>query len=411
MNRPWLALVESNTTGSGRQFCVAARARGLRPVVLAAQPQRYPYLDEDGLDRLVLDTGEPGAVLDACRRLAHRDGLAGVTSSSEYFAATAAEVATKLGLPGPDPLALARCRHKDRQRAVLAEAGVPVPAYRPVADAAAAAGAAEAIGYPVVVKPTTGSGSVGVRLCPDAAAVRAHAAGLLAGAVDERGRPVPRLVLVERYLTGPEFSVETFDRTVVAVTRKYLGPEPYFVETGHDVPAQVPPGDAAALADLALAALRALGLGRGAAHTELRMTPNGPVVVEVNPRLGGGMIPALVRLATGADLVDAVIAGAAGESPEPVARRLGYASIRFVLLDRPGTVTGLGGLDEARTLPGVELVALTVAPGAVLARTHSFRDRVGYAVAVGPDPTTAATRAQHAAASLRVQIETTGENT
>ncbi len=363
MNRPWLALVESNTTGSGRQFCVAARARGLRPVVLAAQPQRYPYLDEDGLDRLVLDTGEPGAVLDACRRLAHRDGLAGVTSSSEYFAATAAEVATKLGLPGPDPLALARCRHKDRQRAVLAEAGVPVPAYRPVADAAAAARAAEAIGYPVVVKPTTGSGSVGVRLCPDAAAVRAHAAGLLAGAVDERGRPVPRLVLVERYLTGPEFSVETFDRTVVAVTRKYLGPEPYFVETGHDVPAQVPPGEA------------------------------------------------LVRLATGADLVDAVIAGAAGESPEPVARRLGYASIRFVLLDRPGTVTGLGGLDEARTLPGVELVALTVAPGAVLARTHSFRDRVGYAVAVGPDPTTAATRAQHAAASLRVQIETTGENT
>lgn len=409
MNRSWLALVESNTTGSGRQFCAAARARGLRPVVLATRPERYPYLDEDRLDRLVLDTGEPSAVLDACRRLARHGGLAGVTSSSEYFAATAAEVAATLALPGPDPLALARCRHKDRQRAVLSGAGVPVPAYRPVSDAETAVEAADTIGCPVVVKPTTGSGSVGVRLCPDAASAGAHAARLLAAGVDERCRRTPRIALVERYLPGREYSVETFDETVVAITRKHLGPEPYFVETGHDLPAVLSPGDADAFTAVTRAALRALGLCWGAAHTELRATPAGPVVVEVNPRLAGGMIPALVRSATGADLVDAVIMGVTGDRPRPVARRLGYASIRFVLLDRPGIVTGSGGLDEARALPGIEQVALTVTPGTPVTPTHSFRDRVGYAVATGTDPVTAAARARRAAAALRVQIENTGE--
>ena len=111
-----LALVESNTTGSGRQFCAVARDRGLHPVVLTAAPQRYPYLAADRVDHEVLDTGDADAVLDACARIAC---LAGVTSSSEYFMATAAQVAAKLDLPAPDPAALNRCRHKDWKRAVL----------------------------------------------------------------------------------------------------------------------------------------------------------------------------------------------------------------------------------------------------------------------------------------------------
>ena len=42
--RPVLAMVESNTTGTGRAFATAARARGLRPVLLSARPERYRRL-------------------------------------------------------------------------------------------------------------------------------------------------------------------------------------------------------------------------------------------------------------------------------------------------------------------------------------------------------------------------------
>jgi lysylphosphatidylglycerol synthetase-like protein (DUF2156 family) len=50
MTGPWFALVESNTTGTGRDFAEAARAHGLRPVLLARSPERYPYAAELGLD-------------------------------------------------------------------------------------------------------------------------------------------------------------------------------------------------------------------------------------------------------------------------------------------------------------------------------------------------------------------------
>ena len=78
----WFALLESNTTGTGRQFAAAARARGLRPVLLARDPARYPYVADDRLDTRVLDTGDADQILATCRGLARDGGLAGVTSSS-----------------------------------------------------------------------------------------------------------------------------------------------------------------------------------------------------------------------------------------------------------------------------------------------------------------------------------------
>ncbi|NEE13291.1 ATP-grasp domain-containing protein, partial [Streptomyces sp. SID7499] len=304
---PWFAFLESNTTGTGREFCATARARGMRPVLLTRDPGRYPYAAQDGVATRILDTGDLPAVIDACAALAADGGLAAIASSSEYFVASAARAAAKSGLPGPDGDAVARCRDKDLQRQALAAAGVAVPAFRAVEGVTEALAAADEIGHPVVLKPVSGSGSTGVRLCRDRDETEQWARETLCRATDERGNPVPARFLVEEAVDGPEFSVETFDGAVVAVVAKHLGAEPYFVEAGHDVPAPVPATTAEALGDTALRSLAALGLGWGAAHTELRLTARGPVVIEVNPRLAGGMIPVAVRAATGVDLVAAVV--------------------------------------------------------------------------------------------------------
>ncbi|MBT2400079.1 ATP-grasp domain-containing protein [Streptomyces sp. ISL-100] len=403
--RPWLAFLESNTTGTGREFCAAARARGFRPVLLTRDPGRYPYVSQDGVATRVLDTGDLSAVLDACAALVADGGLAGVVSSSEYFVSAAAHAAAKLALPAADGDAVARCRDKEAQRLALETGGVPVPAFVAVDDVEKAVRAADAIGHPVVLKPVSGSGSVGVRLCRDPDETRSWAGELLGRATDERGNPLPTRILVEAAVTGPEFSVETFDGAVVAVVAKHLGPQPYFVETGHDVPAPVPHATAAALGDTALRALSALGLGWGAAHTELRMSADGPVVIEVNPRLAGGMIPVAVRAATGVDLVDAVIARAAGQTPAPAASGAGHAAVRFVRAEKEGRIAAVDGVQAAAAAPGVVAATAGTAAGRTVRITHSFQDRLGCVVATGPDADRAVRRAEAATRLISVRLE------
>ncbi|WP_053691596.1 ATP-grasp domain-containing protein [Streptomyces sp. WM6372] len=386
MTQPVLLLVESNTTGTGRQFARQARALGIQPVLLCTDPGRYPYVAEDDVRALVVDTADEAAVLTAARRLQEQAPIAGVTSSSEYYVATAAATARALGLPGPDADAVRECRDKARQRQRLHEADVAVPRHERVRSADEAVAAALRIGYPVVLKPVQGSGSLGVRLCGDAEEVSAHAAALTSAAVNERGVPVPRDVLVEEYLRGAEYSVEVFGHAALVVVAKHLGPLPDFVELGHDVPAPISADAAARLRDQAVHAVKALGLGWGAAHVELRMDGHDVRVVEVNPRLAGGMIPELVRHALGIDLVACQVGAAVGapatDTPPATGRS---AAIRFLTSDRPGSIADRTrterALETARSVPHTETAVLYRAPGDPIEPARDFRGRLGHVIA------------------------------
>lgn len=403
----WFVLVESNTTGSGRLFCACARQLGLRPVVFASNPAKYPYLTADQRDTRQVDTAGVDAVLAACAELGGT--VVGVSSSSEYFIGTASRVARTLGLPHADPDAIADCRDKYTQRARLRDAGLPGAAFEAAATPDAAVAAAERIGLPVVVKPIAGSGSIATRRCADLVEVKAAASAVLDVDPATLALPPQHSVMVEEYLSGAEYSVETLDDQVVGVTRKYLGPEPHFVETGHDFPAPLEPAERTAIGDAAVAALRALGLGWGPAHVELRYTPaGGPRIVEVNPRLAGGMIPRAVQEATGVDLIFHVVAKAAGHGVPARPTRSAAASIRFLVADRSGRLLGVDGVAEARRLPGVVEVGLTRQPGQDLVLRHSFQDRLGYVIAAGAQSSVAACAADGGRRALSVRIAPAG---
>ena len=74
---------------------------------------------------------------------------------------------------------------------------------------------------------------------------------------------------------------------------------PPFRETGFFIPADLTPTQRAAALDVASAAVRAVGVETGCLHTEIKFTPDGPRVIEVNGRLGGG-VPLILEMATGA---------------------------------------------------------------------------------------------------------------
>jgi biotin carboxylase len=380
---PWLILVESNTSGTGPLFASAALRCGCRPMLLATDPLRYKFAQEMQLDTLKINTQDEQAILTACRRLEAESGVAGVTSSSEYYVSAAAKLARRLELPGPDAAAIRACRDKLQQRLTMQKAKVSIPRFAPAKSPEGAVEAACRLGFPVVVKPTSGSGSAGVRLCYDEDQVASHGSALLQQKINERGLPVPSCLLVEEAVDGPEYSVETFDHQVIGVTKKYLGALPDFIEVGHDYPAALSAEDEGRICRTALRAIKAMGLGWGPAHVELRVTADGPKIVEVNPRLAGGHIPDIVRLASGIDLICETVRKVIGLEPQLTRRVRKHASIRFILSNGSGTLLRAKGLEPARRVTGIVEAEMYIKPGDEVRRYGDFRDRLGHVIAVG----------------------------
>ncbi len=401
----YLVFIESNTSGTGRLFARAARRHGLRPILMTDNPARYPYLKEDAIEALQLNTQDEQAMLDACRQLACDAVISGITSSSEYFIGTAAALARRLELPGPDPHALQECRDKYRQRVVLREAGVAVPSFMQAVCVEEALEAARTLSLPVIVKPVSGSGSFGVKLCRELKEVATHAEALLSQERNERGMLVPRRILIEALAKGPEYSVETFGSTVIGITEKHLGLLPYFVEIGHDFPASLPAKTESAIHQIALQALAALKLTWGPAHIELRLTTVGPKIIEVNPRLAGGYIPELVRLAYGIDLIDDTIKLAARLKPALTKQAARCASLRFLIPEEGGVFRDASGLDAARREPEVVEARIYLQPGDSVQRRGDFRDRVGHVLACDESAQAARSAVERASRAIRLHVE------
>ena len=402
MSRRLLLFVESNTTGTGMLALGTAGRLGFEPVFLTADPGRYAGLAETGARVVRCDTDSQEELVAAVgvaagapsSDLSQPTDLAGITTTSEFFLPAVAGLAERLGLPGNPPEAVRTCRDKAAVRRALEDAGIPQPAWATASAVDQTDAALARTGLPCVVKPVDDSGSNNVRICHDPAEAREAVSAVLAVRVNTRGQPTAGLALIEEYVPGPEFSVEMFSTDgqahCVGVTRKTVGPPPYCVETGHLHPAGLPPHEEAALVETTRAVLKALGVLTGPTHTEIKLGPAGPALIEVNCRLAGGMIPDLIRRARGVDLLEQQLRCAVGERPElgpaPGSSAVGWAGIRFLTADRPGTLRELAGLDRALEVPGVVQATATARPGVRVDVPRNAYDRLGFVIAAGQSP-------------------------
>ena len=286
-----------------------------------------------------------------------------------------ADLAVRLGLPFHSPVVATRLSDKLVQRRALAEGGVPVPGSWEVPGTSvpeALARLSGQVGFPAVLKPRAGAGSR--RTVPVA-----DLAGLAAALAALAGRGVlPEPMLVEEYLPGragdgrrpfAEFvSVETVvERGGIhhlSVTGRLPLVEP-FRETGSFVPSALGAEDTEAVLGAATDALEALGVAHGCCHTEVKLTPDGPRIIEVNGRMGGG-VPDMLRVATGLDLIGLCVRLAVGE-PARLERPLRFDGVGYWLFLQPPatarTVRSIGGMRAVAELPGVEDVFPHLRPG------------------------------------------------
>ncbi|MGW3095081.1 ATP-grasp domain-containing protein [Streptomyces sp. NPDC001102] len=323
--------------------------------------------------------------LDAAAAELRRHAPTALLTFSERRLDTTAALAVRLGLPGhtPDTVRLLTDKHAQRRR--LAERGVDRVRSHLLRSPADWTAAVAAVGLPAVLKPVRGEGSRSTHLVREAAAGAALAQSLLAVAPDQGGETG---LVLEEYLAGTgrepfgdHVSVESavVDGRVThwAVTGKFPLVPP-FREAGHFWPAPLDADERAAVLDLAARAVRALDVRTGITHTELKLTPHGPRVIEVNGRLGA-CLGGLSLLAGGPDCVALAARVALGEDPfdadpHPAAPardvtaawmpqdRVVYARAVPTPVDG-GLLTRVNGIRDVLGLPGVQTYDSRVRPG------------------------------------------------
>lgn len=377
MPKKALILVEAASNGS--DYVQAAQRLGLHPITLSANPDQYNYLAAENLEAIQVNTDDLDAMIRECYRLRDIHDIAGITSSSESFYATIGKLCQRFDLPGPDPSSIEQCCDKFTQRQLLAKGGIPVPAYRLAANATDVEIFAAEVGLPVVIKPAVGGGgSIGVRLCRNIDELAEHMAFLSGNKHLWRSSPK---ILVEEFVQGQLYCVELMGNEVAGITANDFGPLPHFVACQCSLPAPLSPDEHECITDVSLSCLRALGLGWGPTNIEFRWTKRGPVVIEVNPRLGGPPDPQLLRLAYGIDLITEHIKLVIGGEYNLNRTHSQAAAARFLVPDRDGTLDWIRGHSRAAAVSGVVEVKLYVEPKSPIVRKGDYRDWIGHVVA------------------------------
>ncbi len=367
-DRPLLLLISAGLKLYREYLFISMATRYRIHLISLVEPTwELPYLAGHSV---LADLRTQDAVAEV-ERLAGLESVAGVMSWDESKIIQTAYAAAQLGLPGGTPQAVTRCRDKYATRESLAAAGVAQPDFALVADLDSALAAARKIGYPVVLKPRAASASYGVIRVDDDAELSARFGYTHDTAVPHMPR-FDQEVLVEEYLPEQEISVDAVvyhgQVTPLFLARKDIGFAPYFEETGHYVSHADPLLRDPAIVRALDQTHAALGFTDGWTHTELKLTSEGPKLIEVNGRLGGDLIPYVGQQASGIDPGLAAAAVAVGDAPPVTPTRDLYGGVRFCYTDQDHAVIESVAFDEAALPAAVDLAVPLAKPGDLVAR-------------------------------------------
>lgn len=329
-----------------------------------------------------------------------------ITSTSDGPVRTAAYVNEKLGKQPDLSYEDSLCATiKSHMRNRLKEKGVPIPAYEAVKSFEEFKAAVVRLNGACIVKPADNAGSRGVVLLdgiemPDEAK-------LLETYEYSLGNSRNGTVMVEEFMTGAEVSVEAMTvngkTKIITITDKFITPPPYFVELAHCEPSRLDEEVQERIKAVTLQAIEAIGLVNGPSHTEIKVTPDGPKIVELAARLGGDFITSrLVPLSTGVDMVGASVLLATGAEVDLEAKCRKGSAIHFIQ-GMEGTIKHMAVSDQMQTLEGVEEVVLYKKPGDEVHGTKSSNDRLGHVITVGRDAEEAMQRGREALGMIQVE--------
>jgi biotin carboxylase len=338
---------------------------------------------------------------------AQTHSLNAVVAVDDAGTSLAATAARALGLSHNPVEAVEAARDKARMRQCFAAAGLLTPRFTTADIDANPQTIAAAVGYPCVVKPIDLSGSQGVvkvddvELFPE---VFTRVAAIVAAC---RPNGLRRSVLIEDFIPGEEVAVEALLRggelEVLAIFDK---PDPlngpFFEETIYVTPSRLSEERQTQIGETTARAARALGLTDGPIHAELRLNDGGIWMLEVAARSIGGLCSRTLRFGSGISLEELILRHAAGLAMPSHQRELAAAGVMMLPIRNCGRLSAVEGQSEAKQVPGIDGLVITIPPGEPLVPLPEGDRYLGFMFARAESPDAVEAALRHAHAQLRV---------
>lgn len=292
-----------------------------------------------------------------------------IVSTDEDATVLAAMISQALALPHNPVSAAAAAKDKEMLREVLTAVSVPTPPFQVFSTDDRPDFLSRKVIYPVVLKPAFLSASRGVIRADNPAEFEAafhRVAKLLKEPeVRRQGGPSAKKILAEAFIPGKEVALEgLLTKGILSVLALFDKPDPldgpFFEETLYVTPSRLPDPVQKEIAACAQKATDALGLKEGPIHAELRVNDQGPWIIEVAARSIGGLCARTLRFGTGLSLEEIILRHALNLPLESLERERRAAGVMMIPIPKSGTLVDYHGVAEARKVPGIDDVRITL---------------------------------------------------
>ena len=345
-------------------FTEALAAEGARVIGVGDQPvDALPEMARRSLSRYVQipSFADEDAAVDetiATLRGTNVDRVESMWEATMYLAARLRE---RIGTPGLDVAHTVPFRDKQVMKEVLGAAGIRVPRSVRASTIEAVRAGADEVGYPLIIKPIAGAGSMDTYRIDEPAGLEP---------VLPRLRGVPE-VSVEEFIDAEEYTFDTISAggRVEYHNVCWYRPRPLAMKQLEWVSPQVfalREPDAGPLAGgvaMGHAVLDVMGLDAGFAHMEWYLTAEGEVVFgEIGARVGGARLADAMNYASDIDVyrgwAEAVVHGRFSQEID----RKYNAALIFKRAQGQGRIQHIEGLSRLLAEIGEHIVDLDLLP-------------------------------------------------
>lgn len=327
----------------------------------------YVCTNTVNIDTILTDFGE----------FYQRNKVVSVLTFTEFAVEQTAIIANVFGLQGLNVGAAKICRNKYLTRTLLA-GKIPQGKFvcvRNIKDEME--NIEKKLIFPIIIKPIMHAGSCAVMKVNNKTELR-NKVEAIEEATDSAPMnqwckgTLPALWICEEYIDGYEISVECItnvgETEVLAIHDKMLPVEaPEFLEQFFVTPSpRINKQFEGEIIELTKTILKLIKFDFGISHVEFRITEEGPQLLEINARIGGGLTGESVKYSTGIDMLETIIKLSVGDKVNYIPNKHIPTAIGVSFADA-GKVREVIGIDKVNQMQGVKMVKQWFHPGDIVA--------------------------------------------